>query len=404
MKTNRLRAFSVASTSFLLIAGSALAQGDLLPTGAPAPIFRTLLQVEPRIPIDADHTPGDANSVYRISAPGSYYLVGNLTVSTRVATAAVKQSGIEVSASNVTIDLNGFRITGANNTNALHGINAAAGLRDLSVRNGSVSDFNQDGIHAGGVSNSSYEGLSLDGNTGSGLVAGDQCMVRNCRATGNGNIGISVNSFSTVVDCQARSNPKAGISAISYSVISRCTAGDASSGDAIVAESFCTVDHCTANNGFQWGIRTLQRPVISDCVVSSSGHIDVNGVSGGILLHFAGQVKNCSISFNRVGIEILGSSDGGGATVVDNSIESNTGGGIDALSGANKIDGNFLGFNGGPPIRTHTPGNFIVRNHAVGNGSNYTLGGNDTVGPIVVGSGTISGLAGGSSPWANFRQ
>ena len=33
---------------------------------------------EPRTPVNATNTPGDATSVYRITAPGSYYLTGNL--------------------------------------------------------------------------------------------------------------------------------------------------------------------------------------------------------------------------------------------------------------------------------------------------------------------------------------
>ena len=33
---------------------------------------------EPRIPINATNTPGDADSLFRITQPGSYYLTGNL--------------------------------------------------------------------------------------------------------------------------------------------------------------------------------------------------------------------------------------------------------------------------------------------------------------------------------------
>src|SRR5262245_46218450 len=46
------------------------AQGALTPPGAPAPTMKTLDQLEPRIPINATNTPGDATSVYKITVPG----------------------------------------------------------------------------------------------------------------------------------------------------------------------------------------------------------------------------------------------------------------------------------------------------------------------------------------------
>ncbi|MBI1841517.1 MAG: right-handed parallel beta-helix repeat-containing protein [Verrucomicrobia bacterium] len=402
MKTLRLQTLALLSIALTLTSSRALAQGDLTPPGAPAPTMRTLLQIEPRTPIDSTHTPGDADSLFKITAPGSYYLTGNIVLSTRLG-AVTKQVGIEVAASQVTIDLNGFRISGSGVAQSLSGISVSSTYKNVTVKNGTIAGWGAHGIKAAGVKCSSFQDLCLDSNDDTGLSAGDECVVRNCRAVSNGTNGIVVGSFCSIVDCQARSNPKVGISASTRSIISRCAVGDATSGDGIIADSFCSVDHCTVYNAYGWGIKTTQRPTISDCVVDSSGHPDQNGVSGGILLHFTGTVKHCVISFNLVGIEILGSSDGGGCVVLENEIDSNTGGGIDVLSGGNKIDGNTIGFNGGPAIRTHTAGNLIIRNHAVGNNggaSDYALGGNDTFGPIITGKGLIAS----SNPWANFQQ
>jgi hypothetical protein len=71
--------------------------------------MKTLDQVEARIPIDATRTPGDASATFRITAPGSYYLTGNITGQSG-------KVGILVLANDVTIDLNGFSLIGAGNS------------------------------------------------------------------------------------------------------------------------------------------------------------------------------------------------------------------------------------------------------------------------------------------------
>ena len=89
--------------SFLLLSAlpvfsfSAFAQGSLTPPGAPAPTMKTLQQVEPRTPISA--------LPFTISNSGSYYLTANLT-------GAAGSDGITILASDVTLDLNGFTMTG----------------------------------------------------------------------------------------------------------------------------------------------------------------------------------------------------------------------------------------------------------------------------------------------------
>lgn len=58
----------------------------------------------PRVEINATSTPGDADSHFRISEPGSYYLGANVKIPDGLV-------GIEIASSNVYIDLNGFNIS-----------------------------------------------------------------------------------------------------------------------------------------------------------------------------------------------------------------------------------------------------------------------------------------------------
>src|SRR5678809_1013800 len=96
--------FVVFLSSFLLLP-SAIPQGSLTPPGAPAPTMKTLDQLQPRIPVNATTTPGDATSVFKITQPGSYYLTGNIA-------GVAGKHGIYVTTGNVTLDLMGFDLVG----------------------------------------------------------------------------------------------------------------------------------------------------------------------------------------------------------------------------------------------------------------------------------------------------
>lgn len=106
-----------------------LAQGSLTPPGAPAVSMKTLSQVEPRIPIDTVASAGTGR--YGITAPGSYYLTSDIS---RGASACV----IEIQASNVTIDLNGFRIVETTGPSPIIRIERAAQRSNIVIKNGTV--------------------------------------------------------------------------------------------------------------------------------------------------------------------------------------------------------------------------------------------------------------------------
>ncbi|MEZ6164179.1 MAG: hypothetical protein R3B67_07050 [Phycisphaerales bacterium] len=130
MKLTRLCPVAV-----LVLSGSTLAGPLIPPVGPIASTMRTLQQVEPRMPIGLDTTPGDANSTFKITQPGSYYLTGNIV-------GVVGKSGIEIAASGVTIDLGGFNLSGNGPSVVTHGINySVASLNSVTLLNGTISNW-----------------------------------------------------------------------------------------------------------------------------------------------------------------------------------------------------------------------------------------------------------------------
>src|SRR6476659_10541606 len=138
MKT-QFRSGALLCAFFFTQSVHAFAQGPLTPPGAPAPTMKTLDQVEARTPIDAAHTPGDADSLFKITQPGSYYLTANVT-------GVNAKHGVETAASGVTLDLNGFDLLGV--PGSLDGVLVTlANAINVNVRNGSIRSWGGSGIN-----------------------------------------------------------------------------------------------------------------------------------------------------------------------------------------------------------------------------------------------------------------
>ena len=83
------RSIRVVAVMGLFCATGAFGQGSLTPAGAPAPMMKTLGQLETRTPI--------TSLPYTISQSGSYYLTGDLT--------CLSPTGIYITASSVVLEL-----------------------------------------------------------------------------------------------------------------------------------------------------------------------------------------------------------------------------------------------------------------------------------------------------------
>ena len=216
--------------TLILAPGTILAQGNLNPPGPPAPMMKSLDQLEARTPI--------SSAPFSITAPGSYYLTTNLTVSSG--------NAINISTSGVTLDLNGFTIRSTAASATGFGILVNNGLSDITICNGHIR---------GGVTNNGsgvYSGSGFAyGITGSGLnpvntlisrvsVSGclfygihlgtdDTSMAESCTVRTVGGIGIRA---STIKNCAA---VDCGDTAIYGDQVSDCR-GESVSGSGLSAD------------------------------------------------------------------------------------------------------------------------------------------------------------------------
>jgi len=217
---------------------------------------------------------------YTISSPGLYCLAKNLTY------AATTSNAITVNASDVTLDLNGFCLTGPGKTSGsgYYGISIDAGANNVEIRNGSVKSFGNDGIHAAGSIGIRVIGLRVSDNGSAGVwMAGHNHLVMGCSlftnntfgatiATGilkgnhsynNGGQGLNAGDGSTISGNVCMNNVGAGISAGSgSSVLDNTVMGNGQEG--ILTSVGCTVTRNTSRGNTGTGIATGDNCLIAN--------------------------------------------------------------------------------------------------------------------------------------------
>jgi len=238
-----------------------------------------------------------------IGVAGSYRLTGPLLVLLDDADA------IQVTAPGVTIDLNGFTITGPGGG---MGVGIRAEVERTTVRNGIVTEFGSDGLRLGGLA-----------------------TVESVRAIENGDDGIEVGAASRIRDSFVSSNAASGIDAdVDLQVESTQAIGNM--GDGIITKARALVSRSTASGNGSNGFNVFNYSVVESC---EAGDNDADGVLAGTGSRVAATVVSDN---GDDGICILGK-----CTLIGNTAVDNSGHGIDMLSdcswGENQLSGNTDG-------------------------------------------------------------
>ncbi len=353
-QTTRIIRFAPIFAAALVAAAGVLLAGPLTPP--PGPVSSTP-GPEARIAVNPANTPGDADSLLKITQPGSYYLTANIT-------GVIGKHGIEIAASGVTLDLNGFDLVGIPAMGNFDGVSVTGiGSINIAVCNGSIRGWGDSGLDMAsfGARNSSVINVRSSGNGRYGIGLGTGCLATGCLVSENAGDGIWSSVGCTITTCSSLQNTGSGIAIGTGSTINGCTVYD-NTGNGILAAAGSLINTCTVYGNTLDGIR-----VTSQCTILTN---------------------NCS---------------GNGAGTGD-------GAGIHTTGTDNRIEGNTcIGANRG--IDIDAAGNIIIKNLCSGNTINWAIAIGNSFGPIVVAgtnaaavstNGAVAGNLSSTDPNANF--
>lgn len=232
-----------------LLGNPLFAQGDLEPPGPPGPTMHSLQEIHDAA--TAGRTPiTQADIPLIISQPGSYYLAENLTVADPEVTA------ITIEAEGVTIDFRGFTLAGPGAANWIDevaeperqngkGLFSSADL--VTIRNGTVTGFGDDGIHLN-----------------------DASLVLDMTAAGNGNEGIETDLSGIVVGCIAQDNVDDGFN-LSYNSLLLDSVSRGNLNDGASLQGGCIVAGNVFENNGDTGLDSFQNTLVTSSVFRGNG-------------------------------------------------------------------------------------------------------------------------------------
>lgn len=345
--------------------------------------MKRLDELEPRTNLQATPAPAgvvadDVNFHFIITQSGSYYLSANLAVT--------KNSGIRIFAEDVTIDLNGFKISKASGPTGGVGIEIRPASHRASIRNGSIKGFARGINSVEGTPAESYargcafRDLVVSGCTNAGIFAGDRALLESCRAHDNsGTYGIFAGIGSVLTNCTASDN-----------------SGAASTSAGIGTADACTISHCTASFN----------------TTTAAPSTPTTGM--GFEVGDSGTIENCQAYHNRGdGINVRNYTVVRENSCVVNGNFGGDGADIHSTGTLNRIEGNHVLSAALRGIQVDGTRNLIIKNSAAGNTTSYVIAASNVFGAIVdrrfPGSPGVNGSsapssAGTTDPWANFSH
>ncbi len=279
------------------------------PAGPVTSTGKTLSEVEPRTAISDANTPGDVNSLFVITRPGSYYLTGNIT-------GVAGKHGIKIASSGVSLDLNGFELAGIPAMGAFDGVTIdLVGLGNIAVFNGSLRAWGGDGLDFRSFSAATCRltHLVARGNAGGGIHAGLNTTISSCSVGFNTGDGIRAGATCVVTNCTAISNHLDGIRADSGCIVSGCVSRT-NDDDGISCSDGCVIrDNSCSSNGFQAadgaGIHVIgagNRIENNNCTAADRG-IDVDAAGNFITRNTcSGNTTNWVVAASNKCLVVLG--------------------------------------------------------------------------------------------------
>lgn len=284
------------------LAASVAFGGEITPpAGVVQGTGKTLTDIEPRRAITTANTPGNANADFRITTSGSYYLTQNHALQ-------ANNVVIEIAASDVTIDLNGFTIVGS--------IGVTSVVSNVTIRNGTVSALPGGtgfiGLRQGGNGGdlSTIENVTVRNASTTVINVGENSVLRNVRVRGaTGTVGgfIIAGARATMSDVLVE-NPQtigstcvaAGASSVLRNVVTlggsqgitvgansnlqdcRASLSQQAAGAGIVLGVGCTATNCVSTSNQGKGFDLANNCRLTSCEASENfggGFIDVNANS-----------------------------------------------------------------------------------------------------------------------------
>lgn len=363
--------------------------------------MKPLDQLEPRIAINATNTPGDSLCLFKITAPGSYYLTGNID-------GVANKNAIMIYSGNVSIDLNGFSLKGV--YGSYYGIrfpDSGTAYPNISIRNGCVHNWGIGGIDFFGTGlGVIIQDIRVWNCAGIGIRGHNSSIIRNCYAYSNDGEGIAGGSNSIIEGCISFQNTLSGFYVAAGGIVRNCSA-KSNGGAGIEGLNGSTILDCHVISNMAEGISLPQGGVVMRCTAQSN-------TLAGIDLNAAGRVSDNTCISNvgdgiavNVGVLVSGNHCSG------NGAGFGVGAGVHAVGQDNRIEGNNT-VNNDRGVHVEWAGNLITSNSASGNSSgNFSIVAGNRYGPVVDitagGSVAMSGNSAASTltstdPAANFAH